>query len=145
MPYTLSADLPMFVGQLLFSETKDPEDAIAIAHVIKNRMSRPNRFGQTYQDVILAPNQFSGVGSDEWNKIEKGNLTQEELELFQKFQRIATEVFSGEIEDPTSGADHYYNPEISDPDWGKIYKETYKNKFHRYLQEAPSGEMVGGY
>jgi len=53
---------------VLFSETKDIDDAIAIANVIVNRVKRGGRFGETLEDVIYAPKQFSGVNSKEWKK-----------------------------------------------------------------------------
>ena len=123
------------LATVLFSETKDIQDAIAIANVIMNRLKRPKRFGETLEDVVYAPNQFSGVNSEEWKKVEKGNLTKEEEIIFNQFKDISKGVIMGNIIDPTGGADHYYNPELADPSWGKIYPETYKTKYHRYLKE----------
>lgn len=74
------------IARLLFSEAikKNPDmavkDATAIAHVVKNRLNRPQRFGETLEDVTYAPNKFSGVGSSEWQKIETNKLTPQENE-----------------------------------------------------------------
>ena len=124
------------LARTLFSETKSIDDAIAIAHVIQNRLARPKRFGDTYEKVIYAPKQFSGVGTQEWEKAEKKRFNQQERQIYEAFKNIALGVQGGVIPDPTGGADHYYNPEISNPSWGKIFPETYKTKFHRYLKET---------
>jgi hypothetical protein len=41
------------LATLLFSETKDPEDARGIANVVNHRMARPERFGGSMEEVIL--------------------------------------------------------------------------------------------
>ena len=33
--------------------------------------------------------------------------------------KVAEMLLSGKYEDPTKGATHYYNPEISNPSWGR--------------------------
>ncbi len=136
-------DAVHLVAQTLFSETKDLEDAKGIANVIVNRTKRPNRFGATVEDVIMSPKQFSGVGSNEWNKVTSGKLNKEEAELFKQFLSIANSAVKGTLEDNTGGADHYYNPKISKPSWGKVYPQTYINKYHRYLKEpTPAGKKA---
>jgi len=130
-------DLPPeeLLARVLFSETKDIGDALAIAQVIMNRLKRPKRFGDTLEKVIYAPKQFSGVGGKEWKKVESGKLTPEEREIYENFKSIARETMTGLLPDETGGADHYYNPKKANPSWGKIYPETYKTEYHRYLKE----------
>ena len=123
------------MARVLFSETKDLDDAIAIANVIKNRLKRSKRFGETLEEVIYAPSQFSGVNSPEWKKVESGKLTPEEQVIYNQMEQVSEGVLINSISDTTGGADHYYNPEIANPSWGKIYPETYKTKYHRYLKE----------
>lgn|SRR3990167_39358 len=125
------------LANILFAETKDTDDAIAIANVIKNRLAKPKRFGDTLEKVVYAPYQFSGVNTPEWNKAVNRQFTPEEKRIYNNFQNIARGVMIGTIQDTTGGADHYYNPEISNPDWGKLYPETYKTQGHRYLKEVP--------
>lgn len=123
------------VANLLFSETKDPNDAVGIIWVIKNRMSNPKRFGRTLSDVIFQSNQFSGVGSKEWNKAVKGKFTPDELSIYNQMTGIAKKVLSNEIPDPTGGADHYVNLDISNPSWtSKMNKKT-KIGQHTYFKE----------
>jgi len=128
------------VSKAIFSETsKDKkffeQDATAIAHVIKNRFSRPERFGKSLQEVIFAPNQFSGVGSNEWKKVISGNMTEQEQDIYKRIVQITSGVWRGETEDPTGGADHYFNPKLANPSWSKKMKKTYTSGAHDYYKE----------
>ena len=124
------------LGALLFSETKDLEDAKDIASVVGNRMARPNRFGETMEDVIYAPNQFSGVGSDEWNKaVNNKFVNKEEEDIYKSFLSVAHQFVTGQLEDSVDGADHYFNPKLANPSWAKKMKKMKENKFHSYYKE----------
>lgn len=128
------------LAQLLFSEiSKNPKhlekDAIAVAHVVKNRMSRPERFGSTLQDVIFAPSQFSGVNTNEWNKVSSGKMNEQEQKIYKRLLQISSGVLRGDIPDPTSGADHYFNPKLVKPSWSKKMKNTYTSGAHDYYKE----------
>ena len=128
------------IARVLFSEAdKNPKrfekDATAIAHIIKNRMARPERFGGSLQEVVFAPHQFSGVGSNEWKKIDSGKMTSEEQNIYKQAMRIANGVFTGRTPDPTGGADHYFNPKLVKPSWSKKMSKTYTSDAHDYYKE----------
>ena len=122
-------------------------DATAIGHVINTRMNNPGRFGE---DPIHAPDQFTGVGGDEWNKALEGKLTADEERYYKKAMQIVKGISAGKIADPTGGADHYYNPKLASPAWGKLttpdsvekdnfyYEPGYKTKSHQYFKETLS-------
>ena len=123
-----------------FSEvSKQPDffeqDAIGVLNVLKNRLSRPDRFGETMADVVFAPAQFSGVGTPEWDKAYYGNFTPEEEKIFKKILQLSYGVFTDKIPDSTGGADHYYNPKLAQPNWAKKYKQTYTSGAHDYHAE----------
>jgi len=124
------------LANLLFAETKDPEDAQAIANVVLNRLKRPERFGATLEDVIYAPYQFSGVGTNEWNKAVNQKFTDNEAKIYKNFLIIANKALRGQLEDNTNGADHYANLKLSKPAWAKIYPKTTQTKFHTYFKEV---------
>ena len=75
-------------------------------------------------------------------------MTEEEQKFFKKALQIIKGYESGLIEDPTGGADHYYNPKLANPSWGKLtdeekvgvgynyYPETYKTSGHSYRKET---------
>jgi len=129
------ANETQLLANLLFSETKDVDDAKAIASVVVNRMKRPERFGQTLEDVVFAPKQFSGVGGNEWNKIISGKLTKDEEDIYKHFLAISSGVLKGTIQDDTKGADHYFNPKLAHPSWAKKMKKTYTTDYHNYYKE----------
>jgi spore germination cell wall hydrolase CwlJ-like protein len=129
----------MLLAQLMFSEAlkksgKD-EDAISVGHVVLNRMKRPARFGRSLEEVIYAPNQFSGVNSNEWNKVSSGKLNEEEQEIYKRYLQLASGILRGDIADPTNGADHYYNPKLVNPSWAKDMDKMYSTEGHVYLKE----------
>lgn len=80
----------------------------AVAHVIKNRVEDP-RFGSDASAVALAPKQFSA-----WNSGAGGNDLVRKYgpgdALYERVGQIVDGVWSGQIEDMTNGATHYYSP-----------------------------------
>ena len=136
------------LATLMFSETKDLNDAHGIANVVTTRMKSPNRFGEGLQGVITMPDQFSGYNGDEWNKVVNGTLTEDEEKIFKNMLPIARRALTGELEDITGGADHYYNPKLAEPTWGNLqnpesvkqwenfYPQTYSNDSHSYHKET---------
>jgi len=125
------------LASVLFSETKDLEYAKGIANVIGNRLKRPERFGGTLEEVVLAPYQFSGVGTEEFNKA--ANLkfkNKDEEKIFKQFLSVASSLTKGTLEDNTNGADHYVNLKLARPKWAKVYPKTAKIKDHTYYKEV---------
>jgi len=123
------------LANLLFSETKDYEEAAAILSVIGNRLKRPQRFGGTLEEVVFAPHQFSGVNSPEWEKAATKNFTPEEESIYKNMLQISNAYLQGAVDDPTGGADHYVNLDIADPSWAKEYKKTGKIGAHTFFSE----------
>lgn len=125
------------------------KDATAIYAVANNRLNNTDRWGyNNMEEVITDEGQFTGYGSPEFQKVVEGNLTDEEEKYFKKALQIIKGYDSGLINDPTDGADHYYNPELADPSWGRLddqkkvkvgemfYPETYHSGSHRFLRET---------
>lgn len=126
----------LLLATLLFSETKDLDDAKSIANVVMNRLKRPERFGATLEDVVYSPYQFSGVGGNEWNKVVNNKfMNKDEEDIFKNFLSISHQAITGKLEDVTGGADHYFNPKLANPSWAKKMKKTYKTDFHSYFKE----------
>jgi hypothetical protein len=91
---------------------------LAAGSVIMNRVNLPG-YGNGLQDVILKPGQFSA-----WNKLTgyAGGAQGQDMAAMtpsEQAYKVAEMLLSGEYEDPTKGATHYYNPEISNPSWGR--------------------------
>lgn len=129
-------NLEQLLAAILFAETKDIDDAKGIANVVINRTKRPERFGQTMEEVLLAPSQFSGVNSPEFEKAASGKfVNKEEENIYKNFLSVAYQAVSGKLEDTTDGADHYINLDIAKPKWSKVYPKTGKIGKHTYFKE----------
>ena len=95
-----------------------PVGMLSVGSVIMNRMMDPN-YANNLHDVILQPGQFSV-----WNKttgyaggeqgIDVANLQASDLAY-----SVADQLLDQNYNDPTGGATHFYNPNISNPAWGK--------------------------
>lgn len=80
----------------------------AVAHVLLNR-ARDERWPSSVSDVALQPKQFSAWnsgagGNDLVRKYGPGNPA------YDRAAAVYDQVLSGEINDPTGGATHYYSP-----------------------------------
>lgn len=136
MPFTEEHKLFFDVLFAEASKGKNSKDDItAIANVIKNRASKPQRFGEGIAGVILAPSQFSGVGSPEFQKAQTQKFTLEEENIYKDIVQIGSGVLSGAIADPTNGADHYFNPKLVRPSWAKKMKKVYDSGSHVFYRE----------
>ena len=86
---------------------------VAVGSVIMNRLGGGSDLGK----VILQPGHFSA-----WNRETdylKGEQGQDmSFTPSDKAYEVADLLLSGNYEDPTGGATHYYNPEYADPIWG---------------------------
>ncbi len=91
---------------------------LAVGSVIRNRASQGG-YGEGLRGVMMRPGQFSplnlatehagGEQGKDFSKIQPTDLD----------YQVADLVLTGGYEDPTGGATHFYNPDISSPDWGK--------------------------
>lgn len=123
------------LSYILFSETKDLHDAVAIANVIKNRALQPERYGEGIKGVITKPYQFSGYNSPEFKKAQSGKLTQEEREIMKGMNAIAKSVIIGAVGDSTEGATHYFNPKLVKPKWSQNMEKKMATDYHEYYKE----------
>lgn len=91
---------------------------IAAGSVINNRV-RSGKYGDGIRGVIMKPGQFSA-----WNSVTgyaggKGGLDMANMQVSEDAYRAADTLLSGQYQDITGGATHYYNPAAADPDWGQ--------------------------
>jgi hypothetical protein len=87
---------------------------VAVGSVIMNRLAGGSDLGK----VILQPGHFSA-----WNSTTgyAGGEQGQDMDFTPSARayEVADALLSGNYEDPTGGATHYYNPQISDPTWGQ--------------------------
>ena len=125
------------LARIIFAEAAgEPyEGKVAVGCVVRNRV-KSKRWPNTYREVILQPEQFSGVGSELWNKfINEHRLNFEEKRAKKECLEIAEKIISGEQPDITHGANHYYNPKLASPSWAKKMKITRIIGNHIFLKE----------
>jgi hypothetical protein len=86
---------------------------VAVGSVIMNRLAGGSDLGK----VILQPGHFSA-----WNSTTgyAGGEQGQDMDFTpsSKAYEVADALLSGNYEDPTGGATHYYNPQLADPNWG---------------------------
>ena len=91
---------------------------LAAGSVIMNRASSGNYGGSNVRDVIMKPGQFSA-----WNGVTgyaggEGAIDMDRLKPTKAALKAAEQLLSGQYEDVTGGATHYYNPQVASPKWG---------------------------
>ncbi|PIQ81222.1 MAG: hypothetical protein COZ34_00085 [Candidatus Pacebacteria bacterium CG_4_10_14_3_um_filter_34_15] len=130
------------MARALFGEARNtlvPNEArIAIGWVIKNRVAS-NSWPSSYWEVITIPKHFSAFNSGDSNRpfVEDPLRTGNEIDqqAWINSYEIAGKVISGELTDPTGGANHYYDDSASTPGWAENQPPTliisYVNKYGR--------------
>lgn len=113
----------------------------AVADVIRNRLNS-GRYGSSIKDVVLAPKQFSP-----WNEEMRGTKADPRTldpgsPLYVKARDIGSRVLSGDAEDMTGGATHFFNPELVSPKWARG-KEGLDIGHHRFLQADAGAKGLG--
>ena len=97
---------------------QDLSGRLAVASVIQNR-AREGGYGEGLRGVLTKPGQFSPVNY--YTGYARGEQGQnlEGVRPDKETYAVVDAVLSGQYEDPTGGATHFYNPDISQPNWGR--------------------------
>lgn len=112
----------------------------AVAHVIVNRVGA--RFGESVEDVIRAPWQFSAWNRGDPNRPLAQNPERyaaggANLETWEIAQRVAREVLSGQSVDPTDGARFYHTRAIQ-PWWSRYGQGRHVVGAHVFYRDVPN-------
>jgi Cell Wall Hydrolase len=91
---------------------------LAAGSVINNR-AKTSGYGKGIDGVIMKPGQFSA-----WNGVTgyakgQGALDMQNMRPSKTAYQATDALLSGNYEDPTGGATHYYNPSVANPKWGQ--------------------------
>lgn len=95
----------------------EPLDAKqAVAWAIRNRVTNPSWWGNSWQSVILKPWQFSSFNAGDPNAVK---WPQETDSSWQASLGFANDVWHGTGVDPTGGATHYFDNSLDNhpPGW----------------------------
>ena len=123
---------------------EDAYGQAAVGSVIRNR-TRDSRWGGSYENVVLAPKQFSA-----WNSGAGGNDPSKwdpNSDAYKRTWRIAEGIYDGTIDDKTGGATHYYSPNGMD---ALVAQGSQPNRIPTWLEQetaARGGEnyTLGGH
>lgn len=131
MMYTQS-DIDILARTLLGeAEGETYRGKVAVAWVVVNRVMQP-RFPAVVAAVCLQPRQFScwNRGSPRLPVMLKARPI--EGSMFAECLEVAASVIREELPDPTNGADHYFNPDLAAPAWGKVMTDEIEIGRHRF-------------
>lgn len=113
----------MALFRTLYGEAQsgNEADAIAVAHVVMNRVRLPN-WPNTIRAVCFQPWQFSCWNMDNPRLQKITDAQPNDTTWTMKLARIADGVMNGSIPDPTNRSTHYFADYIKPPKWvrGKV-------------------------
>jgi spore germination cell wall hydrolase CwlJ-like protein len=121
------------LAETIYHEARGENEVgqIAVAYVVMNRVKS-----------AYYPNSIIGVINKRCHFSYKCDGSYEQgitdIVSFQKALNIANGVINGMIDDPTKGADHYFNPTttINKPDWASIYPKVVSIGQHEFHKRA---------
>lgn len=115
-------------------ETQDAK--IAVGWAIRNRLES-KKWGKTYHEVILAKDQYDSFwNKNTYDKIRdpKNQSDPVEISAWNSSCEASSKVRSGEINDPTNGANHFYAITIAKPYWADDQKFTVQIGITRFYK-----------
>lgn len=111
-----------------------PVGMLAVANVMRNRA---NVRGQTIGDVVRAPQQFTGF----WTPGAKAVEAQRDPTIRAEAEQILRGVLTGELQDPTGGADHYHADSVN-PEWARGMPTTARIGAHTFYNSKGEAKPV---
>lgn len=119
----------MILARAIFGEARDelyPDKArVAVGWSIRNRVE-DSRWPDTYQEVTTQKEQYSAFNETDQNRpyVENPFWKNSEVDktAWHNCYDIAGKIINSKLNDPTGGANHYYDNSISTPSWAT--KET---------------------
>ena len=109
------------------------EGQVAVAHVIRNRASRPGWWGSDIKGVCLKPHQFSAWLDEDATRPAMVAATLLDPAYMQCLG-IAALVLSGSLTDPTGGATHYHADYVK-PGWIAALEHAVTIGHHLFYRE----------
>ena len=115
------------------------EGKVAIGNVILNRYKiskatkKSDWWGNTIEQIILHPYQFSCHNHNDPNKAKIAKLTTDDYH-YRESLKIARGILSGKIKDNTRGATHYFAYKVVRPRWASSMKKTRRIGNHDFYK-----------
>jgi hypothetical protein len=94
-----------------------------------------SRWADSFREVILQRGQFDAFKREDKNFIYIQNplVDNTQADEWRECYAIAGKLISGEVEDPTGGANHYFSDYIDYPEWTKSKNAVFKIKIGNTL------------
>ena len=97
--------------------SEGPLGKLAVGAVIQNRVQE-GAYGEGLRGVIMRPGQFSPLNLEtDYHRGEQG-VDFSSIRPTKETYAVTDAILTGEYDDPTGGASHFYNPDFSNPPWG---------------------------
>ena len=125
-PIDYTEDDVEILARTIYGEARDQgEDGMsAVGNVVLNRLNKKSWYGDTIEEIIKLPEQFSVFNAEtvpesypmDDNYKATISVTTDDPYFVQSME-IARGLLDGRIKDNTNGATHYFNPNKANPDW----------------------------
>ena len=107
------------------SRSESEKGAVAVAHVILNRMNS-HRWGDSVKDVVYQRHQFSYTEAEQQNTPSEKDWRRAYL--------LSWEVLEGLVASPVGNADHYHATYVK-PNWAKEMEYVSTIDSHKFYKE----------
>lgn len=105
----------------------------AVMNVIINRRNDPRgRWGRSVAGICKQPAQFTCWSTADRNYLPMVSVTIADP-IFRQALQLASLAVAGALDDLTGGANHYYNPRISNPSWAASMYQVAVIGDHRFM------------
>ncbi len=132
------------LARMIFGEARNCSEIerTAVGYSAINRVNDGKRWnGETINEVLLKDKQYSCFNKNDPNREKMLDPESYDSNSFYECLEIAGDILSGELEDPTNGATHYFNPAVVAPSWanklekvGKIDTKRGLSKHEFYIE-----------
>jgi len=102
---SLSPDQIAALG-IVAEASPDPQEMLAVGHVLLNRLKRPDRYGQSLYEVLL------GGEFDAFRNSPEKLMALMDSDRFRQAEQLVQAIKSGDAPDPTNGATHFLAPAL---------------------------------
>lgn len=104
---------------------------VGVASVVANR-TKDTRWPDTFCEVVKQKKQFSYRNNGLQKRHKPYLYSVAEKRAYEQALVIAFKAYIGVLPDVTNGANHFHNPYLSRPSWGRKFEVTAMLGNHRY-------------